>query len=654
VGFLDDLLTGEGPSLETRSLSTIDEEQRKKLNELLAQLSGRPQRDASSFTAPLSSGEMTSLAALEERSKQLAMPDATMGNAKGSLDKLLDFEGQTASVDDYFKNAVQNPLLDSFSREIMPAISRDFGGADFFSSERQNAEGLARQDLLQTLTGERSKVALDQFNQSRDRALTAAGLVPGLEQAEGMRTQQMTQILEALGLPRNIAQAGLDKQLEQQNTEDELMSRLALTPTIENIGMTNPGSPGIINLLLGGAAEGLGGVLGEGGGNWLQDLLGGLLGGKEEGASGETPADNMPPGSPNGTTSGGSPVPIPGIPSGTTPGGTVTVGDGPQGQSPVTNTGTLPNGVGLPAAGIAGGIGASMVGAPAGTVAIEGVAGTATTAATQGGQAASQAATTAGSTAGVGGTALQTLGYAAAIYGAYEGAQALAESYKRGDVKGGLVAGATAGASVGSLFGPVGAAAGGIIGGAAGALGVNFGGNDNADKDAWDAFVKAGDQGATTFRDSGFPLSSAIDGSMKATGYSQMQKAMGGRGSQQPQLMVRNFLVKEIESAIAAGKLPNDDKALSLLNGKGFFEKEIAAKLWPDGNVDQDLRDLIGHATDNLFQYGRAGWTDQTPGSAGNQWASVDMRTLSEMANNPSLGHKQYEAQQELDRRNRG
>lgn len=254
MGFLSDFLLGKSPKAHFKSFDLISPTQRGGLDALIAQLQRQsPQPYTGDFTAPLSGGEKTSLAALEQRALEMASPEA-QANFEGAgktLQQLMDFEGQTADTSKYWETNVQNPLLEQFSQEILPQISRQFSGADFFSSERQGAEATAREDLLQTLTGSREKVALDAFNQSRDRALQAAGQVPGLEGAQDARTQSMIDILEAAGLPREIAQKDLDaqyqdflRQITQNQDAMKLLAQLVLSPTMENIGIGTGGQKG--------------------------------------------------------------------------------------------------------------------------------------------------------------------------------------------------------------------------------------------------------------------------------------------------------------------------------------------------------------------------------------------------------------------------
>lgn len=272
MGWLDDLITGRGPRLETRSLPTIAPEQQEALNRLLQTISGRqPTQYQGQLNAGLSPFERSSLTALEERSRALAQPDQNLQAAGGAVRDAMDVERNTGDASEFFRTNVQDPLTQDFNRSILPQISRNFGGGSFFSSERQAAEGLAREDLLEALAGEKTAVELDQFNRARDRSLTAAQIAPQLSRADLDRGNQQMDILNAAGLERRVEQEGLDRnyadfirQLQERTGNEELLRALALTPTIENIGMTDPGNAGLLNTLLGSLAGGLGENLGNG------------------------------------------------------------------------------------------------------------------------------------------------------------------------------------------------------------------------------------------------------------------------------------------------------------------------------------------------------------------------------------------------------
>jgi len=250
MGFFDevgDFFFGESPKARVTNKSLLSGSQSGLLDNLIAMLSQqRPSQFQGQLSAPLGQGERMSLAALEERSKALALPQ----QADASLQKLTDFEGQTADASKFFETNVQQPLLESFGREVLPAISRQFGGANFFSSERQATEGLARQDLLESLTAGKSAVELDQFNQSRNRAIQAAQV---LGDRESQLSSTLIDILEAQGVPREVAQQNIDRKYQEfvrQQGEEEfikkLLALLATTPTTENVATVTPGSPGVV------------------------------------------------------------------------------------------------------------------------------------------------------------------------------------------------------------------------------------------------------------------------------------------------------------------------------------------------------------------------------------------------------------------------
>lgn len=606
MSWLSDLLGGEGPSLETRSLSTISDEQRAQLNQMLQQLGAKGPTDPNSTVAQLTAPERTSLAALEQRSLALAQPDTTGQAARGSVEQLLDFEGQTADATEYFMSNVQNPALDSFQREVLPQISRQFGGNDFFSSERQASEGLARRDLLNSLTAARTTTQLDQFNRSRDRALTAAGLVPQLNQGDAIRSQEQAGILDALGLPRRIEQQGLDNARTEDARMQELLSRLSLTPTVENIGMTNPGNAGLINIILGGAASGLGDQLGGAAGDYFGDLFGDLFSGDdEEKPNGESPADGMPPNE-TGTTVTDIPAVVgAGGVAATTPGGNVTITEG-NGQ-PANQTGNQ-GGVNLgPATGgaagaIAGQIGAGLA-APGGSAIIteaggqlaaqvgaSGGAGVGTAAGEAAGAAAGAPAGSGASIASGAATALAVAGAVYSAYGAYEAAAV-------GDKKNAAMSGAAAGAAIGSVVPVIGTAVGAVIGAIVGLVGASFGNKENPSELAYGSYkdrpVEANTRGFDENQMNGavFEALKSHTKSGNVNRYQDMSElytafgitkdAHKNMGNLQNQINL--FIDETIKQAQNMGGLPKDAAGLAKLDGQQLYEKliepAIAAKV---------------------------------------------------------------------------
>lgn len=205
------------------------------------------------------------------------------------------------------------------------------------------------------------------------------------------------------------------------------------------------------------------------------------------------------------------------------------------------------------------------------------------------------------------------LGNALALYGAYTGIKGLGEAYSRGDVKSGAVAGASAGASIGSVIPVIGTVLGGMIGGTLGILytGASSTTNqDNIEKDAWKNYQKAYDKvdgDRINFRGSAYPLSFAYnrmdrDPALKAwTGESSVKGA-----NYEPSAYMYSKMKQEIMAAQDAGKLPKSDADLAKVDGRAFFEKEIAPKIWPDGVPPGDPLNarLIGDWFDTQFASG--------------------------------------------------
>lgn len=643
MGFLDDLLLGEGPEFQTRSLSTISPEQREALNQLIGQMQGRnPSQYGGQQNAGMSPFEQASLSALEERSKALAMPDAGLQAATGAVQKLTDFEGQTADSSAYFKSNVQDPMLESFQREILPQISRSFGGADFFSTERQASEGLAREDLLESLTAQKSAVELDQFNKSRERALQAAGLAPGLTQAENQRSQTQMDILKAAGIEREVEQAGLDRnyaefarQQEEQKHIDEQMRQLTLTPTIENLAMEDPGNAGLLATLLGGMAAGAGKSLGNSNiwSNLLGRLFPDLFGSEEQSPQGQSTADGMPPNNTGTTVTDIPPVLGGGGGGATTPGGNVAITDMNTGQE-VPSAPSYQGGVNL--GGVAGGsvgaiagqVGAGLA-APGGSAIITeaggqlahqvGSAAAGSGASSAGSVAAAESAgAAAGAPAGSGASISSAVGTAAAVVGALYGAYSTYEAASAGNKQGAVMSGAATGAAIGSVVPVIGTAVGAVIGAVVGLVGASFGNKENASELAYGSYKKIPTE-ATVRNWNESQVGGALFESIKSHTKSgnvnkfqdvnEMYSAFGitndaHKNVENVKNQMQDFIKGVVQTAQAAGGLPTDPAKLALLDGQQIFQKLVKPAL------AAKVEEATGKpATSNAWSTGYAGET---------------------------------------------
>lgn len=156
------------------------------------------------------------LLALQGESGQIS----GMAGAESALERALS--GEPQDIDEYFRTAIQEPMVRQFREEIFPSISKRFG-SEFFGGERQAAEQKAITGLGQSLVSERSRVA------------------------QNAREQALARMMQAMGIPFQ-QQTNLRQQLLQGST----------APTLENISTVTPGQPGVLQSFLGGAGAGLG------------------------------------------------------------------------------------------------------------------------------------------------------------------------------------------------------------------------------------------------------------------------------------------------------------------------------------------------------------------------------------------------------------
>lgn len=151
------------------------------------------------------------------------------------------------NIDEYFTQTVENPLLESFTEDIRPAINRAYAPSGFWSSQRVSADQRASEDLLDALTRGRTEMAYQARESDLNRILQAAGVGTGTEQGTVGQLMQL---------------GGMGNQLQQFQTQ-AMLSALGLRP-FENIATVTPGSTGLLQSMLGPAMSGLGQGLGYG------------------------------------------------------------------------------------------------------------------------------------------------------------------------------------------------------------------------------------------------------------------------------------------------------------------------------------------------------------------------------------------------------
>ena len=73
-------------------------------------------------------------------------------------------------IQEFFETNVQQPLTDAFSKDILPAITRQFEGNALFDTERAQAEGAAGEDLTRALAGQLAKLKYGAYEAQAGRA----------------------------------------------------------------------------------------------------------------------------------------------------------------------------------------------------------------------------------------------------------------------------------------------------------------------------------------------------------------------------------------------------------------------------------------------------------------------------------------------------
>ena len=268
MSFLD-ILFGEAPSVDTQILDTLTPEQREALNSLLTDLGIDREGFAGTLNVDPSDLSNLSLDALEDRARLLGDPNRQNNlNAQASetLLRLLDFDSADAGIEDFFRTNIRDPALEEFQRNILPAISRDFGGANFFGSERAETDQRAQSSLIDSLTRARSGLAFNARESDRNRALQALGLAPSIAGAD---TDELLKLLQAgeigTGLSERNAGREFDAFLAESNIDQNRISQLLSginTQAFENVVTVDPGTSGIAGPLLAAAGTVLGGPIG--------------------------------------------------------------------------------------------------------------------------------------------------------------------------------------------------------------------------------------------------------------------------------------------------------------------------------------------------------------------------------------------------------
>ncbi len=186
-------------------------------------------------------------------------------------------------------NAAAAPVTQQFRNAVEPGIQAQFARAGTFGGSAQNqAEGMAQQNLGNTLQNLATNIYGGNYEAERQNQIRQQGLVPGLLQASFAPAAELMNIG---GLQQQLGQQRLDTALRNAesrfNFPFQLLAQLgAALPTAvggayqsqqtgPNPNAIDPISGGLAGLL---GAGGLLGALGGGGGfgDGISSLLGGL------------------------------------------------------------------------------------------------------------------------------------------------------------------------------------------------------------------------------------------------------------------------------------------------------------------------------------------------------------------------------------------
>lgn len=232
---LEDLIMGTTSEADVSSHPIKTQEQLKKLNDLMNMLFG----DIGNYQGgqPLSK---ESQAYQDTISKLLPV----FGDAGSTIQNLL--KGDATDFTQVYKDSVENPLLKDFKNNIMPSISRKYGG-NFFGSDRQKADDTATKNLFDTLSSERSKFAFNSLEAAKNRQIGALNTIPGI----------------AAGVGGLADVADFQSYRDNQDFAKRMQIINALLSatgqqTIENIGVVTPGQSGALQGFLEALGKGAG------------------------------------------------------------------------------------------------------------------------------------------------------------------------------------------------------------------------------------------------------------------------------------------------------------------------------------------------------------------------------------------------------------
>lgn len=258
---MSDFLFGSTPKLDVQRHETLTPEQLALINQVVGIVSQRLDQPIDS-----SSLELASISGLEElvntslgTAREGSTGEAATGTAVGglsNLDRIFDEDAQ--DIDEFFTRTIQDPLLEAFSEDILPAI-RTRHAPQFFGGERREAEARAVENLIETIGKERARVGFAAEESQRNRQLEASRIAPSA--ATGAAATPFIGPLTAAGIAStgaSIGGAAEQRRLDEMNRRIREALAAVGTPAFENIGAGLPGQIGAVQSFLDSFGSGLG------------------------------------------------------------------------------------------------------------------------------------------------------------------------------------------------------------------------------------------------------------------------------------------------------------------------------------------------------------------------------------------------------------
>lgn len=243
----------------------------------------------------LSPLEKLSLAGLEARAAGQggAQPTEVAKSGAKAIQQLLG--GQSpAGFEEFFKETVQDPLVEALTREggVLDALrARGTSTGNRFGAPIKKMEARSTEDLIDALARERARLRFATEQANIENKLRALSLVPGIEETltqlpaliDLLGIQSGAALLQAGSVPRRVEE--LQRQSRLQNFLNTLAERnlrlgmatpLATTGTVQAV-QEGPGfGQAFAQGLGGGIGKGLGGGLSSAGAGFGKFLMAGI------------------------------------------------------------------------------------------------------------------------------------------------------------------------------------------------------------------------------------------------------------------------------------------------------------------------------------------------------------------------------------------